>query len=579
MAWSVLLLLMCSMVAAVPPAAEVFKPGALVAPVGKILVVEDVMTVRYELGGLLSIPDNLQTVADRIRLAKNYLQRIKGNPTLSQSLKKTIYLQENRMNDLIEQLHEFKSTKPSHPYEVLRIAHANRQKRGLFNVFGVMSKYLFGTALAGDVEALGTHVNNVARAVTQQNRVVTQTYKALDKFKGKMNAIISTTNKLKVVVEALTNTLPTIETLILFSEYLHTSENILHALLSTNDILISDIVDAGLGRVNSKLLPIEHLHDALVIARTQHDLEPIFVHSQIEFYYPLIEATLTGKEILVHIPLKSKEHFTGWQLEPFPLKANNTLLILNKQPELIVVSDDFQLVDVTSMATLENCKSTFPHLHVCPAYAFAFEQAGDKLCELTLINSNSSKALGQCIYTPAPDKLVFHVHLQGMQYFYFKTITGVTLICQDKGKHIFADGYYMAPDFCEIRSRPLTTLPTQHHLAFVLNITTELIKIQPLLSVNISNLTIVSDKLNLLSYVNDTEFKDALDYSLPIYLSRPVLMSSFIVPIVLFSVCMCVLYCCLRRVFARYSFIVQKRNVKLARKALQKVKVTEETTV
>ena len=42
-----------------------------------------------------------------------------------------------------------------------------------------MSKYLFGTALAGDVEALGTHVNNVARAVTQQNSVVTQTYKAL----------------------------------------------------------------------------------------------------------------------------------------------------------------------------------------------------------------------------------------------------------------------------------------------------------------------------------------------------------------------------------------------------------------
>ncbi|KAK3893586.1 hypothetical protein Pcinc_002651 [Petrolisthes cinctipes] len=45
--------------------------------------------------------------------------------------------------------------KPEEPHEVRQSAHARRQSRGLFDFMGLLSKQLFGTAMADDVTALG----------------------------------------------------------------------------------------------------------------------------------------------------------------------------------------------------------------------------------------------------------------------------------------------------------------------------------------------------------------------------------------------------------------------------------------
>lgn len=219
-----------------------------------------------------------------------------------------------------------------------------------------------------------------------------------------------------------------------------------------------------------------------------------------------------------------------------------------------MVSDDFLLVDV-----LGQCKSSFPHLHVCPAYVFTFTQAGEAFCALSLIKSNSSHVIEECTYTPVDDKTIFHVYLLGVQYFYYPTKTGVTVFCQGNDQHFIAEGYYVAPDHCEIRSAKISTFPTHQHLAFVSNLISELTTFNPFLKMNFTNVSVVSYKLKFLSYLNDSSFSTILEGTLPMYLSHSVLLPSVLVPFLIIVFYLCFVLYCFKRITSDYAFLLMRQ--------------------
>ena len=188
-------------------------------------------------------------------------------------------------------------------------------------------------------------------------------------------------------------------------------------------------MNTGLNRIGSKLLPVEHLHSALDIASIKHGLIPIFESSDVEFYYPLLEATLTHTSIIVHIPMKSLSHFNIWKLIPFPFLVNNSLLVIENRKEVILLSDDKKYIGIGDSDILENCKSSYLKLYVCPAYTFVFIPAEEASCELALVNDNVNLAIKACKFTPVNLRSVFHAHMNARQFFYFPNKTDVTFTC------------------------------------------------------------------------------------------------------------------------------------------------------
>ncbi|XP_042231808.1 uncharacterized protein LOC121872826 [Homarus americanus] len=227
MAWNiiVLLLLCCGTVVLTDMSTSVLKPGALVAPLGRVLVVEEVVNIKYELHGLLQLPRQMENVDAQLQSALDILQSLSSATNVSTMVSQTIELLHFRLMNLRKLLVAFGKSIPASEVDLAKeVRSQTRRKRGLFNFVGLIQSTLLGTATAYDVAKFGNRMNIVDQAVSQQNRVISQTFHAISALESKVNAIISESNHVSRVVNKLQKSIPTLEWLLYFTEYLHAAE-------------------------------------------------------------------------------------------------------------------------------------------------------------------------------------------------------------------------------------------------------------------------------------------------------------------------------------------------------------------
>ena len=184
---------------------------------------------------------------------------------------------------------------------------------------------------------------------------------------------------------------------------------------------------------------------------------------------------------------------------------------------------------------------------------FAFIPAADGICELAVIQPNVRTALAQCSYRPVSLKTVFHAHLQNVQYLFFPNLTTVILKCQNGVKQLVVKGHYKAPDYCEITCSTLRTLPTHQHFALNRKLKSALIPL-PIMNFTIKDIQIVSEKLKVLAFLNETHFAD-LNNNLPFYLSREFALPSLTIPSILLILAIMFLFCYYRAVSSKFNIV------------------------
>ena len=105
-----------------------------------------------------------------------------------------------------------------------------------------------------------------------------------------------------------------------------------------------------------------------------------------------------NSEILIPIPMKSAHTFVAWLIEPFPMMVSNTILTINDNSRITLVSADRSLLTLTTLQDLSNFKFSYLHFHLCPAYIFAFTPVSEAQCELALVQINGTDVPKECIY-------------------------------------------------------------------------------------------------------------------------------------------------------------------------------------
>jgi hypothetical protein len=382
-----------------------------------------------------------------------------------------------------------------------------------------------------------------------------------------MNEVINTLNKQQQQFAAFADQTHNIMEVVLISEYLQETEISIKELKLSCKNLIEDIVNAGMGKVTPQLLPLTELENALEIAIMTYRLTPIFHPPSLDFYYNVMDSILTEDNILVSIPMKSTISFRGYEVQPFPMEIENKLVMLDSVQGDIIISEDFSLVDVVSKSQLQECHSAFLHLLVCPAYLFAFKTPSEAFCPIALAQKNTQQALSKCTFRSLTNQSIFHSHFFKFQYLYFPNEIQVTLICPDTTTHGMVKGYYKASDSCEIRSHKVVTLPNKHHLIKNLSLSSNFQQITFLNKLNISQLSVISEKIELLSLLNDSAITSTLtDNLLPVYLGEEILFPTFLVPCIILVVCTIIILCCIRIGYRRYKLLSQMQSVASAPK-------------
>ena len=544
---------------------DAVRPGALVAPEGSVLMVEDVVNVAYDIGPLQQVSNQIPLLAQRLSglhdVFRHMLDMEHSGTLLDPALNMSLQLSTQRMGMLHTQIVALADAFPSNSVAVGRTGVPSRKHRGLFDFGGLLLNKLFGTAMAEDVSALGEKLSVVTQVVQSQNRLLWKEHAQLERFRSHFNAMVKRSNVLSEKFHKLEDQVATFENIFLLDQYLHGLDSDIKTLRESCSSVIDSLVNAGLSRVNSDLLPLDHLRAAIHFARANFSLTPLFEGSQLEFYYPLLEATLTDSQILVHIPLKSEVTYAAYSVNPFPMRANSSLLSLVTHSDMFLVADDFMTVSLTTKSLMSECRSSYLHIHVCPAYLFALLPATSAQCELAIVRNTTNLIHKFCTFEPVSTSWpVYHAHVGGGQYFYFKEAASVTLLCEGNSVNLIAEGYYVAPDSCEVRSSAISTLPTKHHLGFETILPTSLVPLSPFLGVYPENLTIVSDRLKVLSYLNDS---DVFVASAPFFFRPHVLYPTVSIPIVLFLVMFGLLCVCLKRLDSRLTDIREAANLEI----------------
>ncbi|XP_050707018.1 uncharacterized protein LOC126992355 isoform X2 [Eriocheir sinensis] len=207
------------------------KPGALTAHIGEVFLIEDVLLVKYPYTSLTNTTDTIRIVsekllgmADAIRATKT---RESKAPSSTNSL--TLFqLLEDRILFLRGKVDEVNMDYSFHSVH-------SRVKRGLLNIVGSASKFLFGTATDEDVRDLRDHYAHVLSFAARNRRVINANCRKLAQLHTNIAVLLEQTNKMVEVINIVVKQIDQVNQFLLLDQALHVLENVITSVATALD--------------------------------------------------------------------------------------------------------------------------------------------------------------------------------------------------------------------------------------------------------------------------------------------------------------------------------------------------------
>ncbi|XP_050710010.1 uncharacterized protein LOC126994781 isoform X2 [Eriocheir sinensis] len=442
------------------------RVGAIVEPDGPVMVVEDVVDVRITLCDFQKLERlHIPQFRRQIQQAEAVLQQTsdtvhKLNHPLTLTYFSTLMLSFLNIQQSFDSLLEWT---PFSTYLKTPVAHA-RSKRGLIDIGGRLLKGLIGTATEADVAEVhdqldkwGTILNNQAIVLSSQNKAIETVVRTQKVIIDRLNNFTSLITQLQQVQHQY-----------LLAHHLALMAANLRAVylaitnfklaLQDTFTLLRDVLD---GVVTPSLLTPTELMHVIDWARTEKGLTPVFSETQVQYYYPYMEATVTTYGILVHIPFRSPDMFTIYHIHPFPTVVNSSIYQLSTSHTTLLVSSDF--MHIAFPADFHDCHITRFQMYLCPAYQYVFLPTSNYPCEMGLVRNSPIESL--CVFTPVEDTTIFHLRVKPWRYFYFHHSNALTVTCPgSRPSNTAVHGSFVILEACSLTSHNLTTKQSNHLL-------------------------------------------------------------------------------------------------------------------
>ena len=547
------------------------KPGALVAHIGQVSLVQDYLWVRYPYASLVDVPTRLLELTDQLHCILDDLENDVVKPVTihvnrdaekhREPINRAVQAFDNikrMVTERIKHLHD-SIVGALEDYEGVHVQ--NRTKRGLVDGIGELSKLLFGTATVSDVNDLKERYNDLADFAMVTNKTVQLNCQNIARLDNNLHVMINYTNILR---EAIYRHTTVMDFLLKDSEVtlaLPMLENALNSILRTNDQVIKNLVDGSIGRVTSSLLPVKDLRHTLEIAKKKYDLTPIFEDSNILHYYPLLNSMLSKDSIIIHIPFKSDNVFDVHRIEPFPFAVNSSIMTLNLPSSVVLVKQDHSFYATGVYEDLTECKTERLGAYFCPASLFTFLPVqAEGICEVILTQWNASRSLSLCPYTHLVPRPFFHKSFMGHHYFLFTEPMDVSVTCLGGTMHKRVSGHFAILKLCSLHSPSITTHSEKLHEGFVAPNFARYYPLRALKKLNFTSIKYVTNTIAELKFSNFSELESAVHESMPTYLRPYVHYPSIVTPIIIVIVILIPLIFLVRKALSLYKLLRARAN-------------------
>ena len=274
------------------------------------------------------------------------------------------------------------------------ITSSKRVKRGLFNIFGSISKFFFGVATEGDIEGLR---DDILALKTNQGRLVTAVNAQsalLHEHKEKILAIAGKVNEVAVALNSVTESFDILHDSLIVSAQVDALADGVMYYKTYFETMVANLNLAARNIVSPTLFSYAELAKVIILALTDFGLTPAFPLHELQSYYPLLQAELSPGLILLSVPFIDTQNFTLWEIIPFPSWVEDKHVILTNVSELVIVSKDLHYLAMPSLEELDSCHELYDHLYCEPQNVILAPFA--PTCEWDIIQDNTN--LNKCAY-------------------------------------------------------------------------------------------------------------------------------------------------------------------------------------
>lgn len=403
------------------------RPGALVKQVGQMIIVDQSVRVLLKFDNINAVRENVKQINQGIQIVRNKMVHSKVSNVRLEKKLDSIQLKVTKVENNFLQ---------------------SKAKRGLGLVISVGTLVGLGVTNMGLYTDLRLRVNNVENSVSRIDTLQEET----EDIQFTIDEIITNIEQINI---NNSNVKEFLEIFIALDQlYIKITE-----VNTEMEQLIQDLVMANAGHVTSTLFSISQLLNITQQAKDEWNFQPFFDATNIALYYPILNSFINITGVIIDIPFSSELQYHIYNLIPFPMKFNgslvtvdtditspvNYILSINGLKESIIVNDD-----------LLHCKRTNIDLYLCSATYFTFNEALSHSCAASLVKNLSISS--NCHFKeeiPTPR----HETVQESHYFYFPNKTTVSIVCPNLQPQIASiEGLYRVPDQCEFYSPSLTTV-------------------------------------------------------------------------------------------------------------------------
>ncbi len=231
------------------------KPGALTHHLGEVSLIEEILTVRYPYTSLLNTSIAVKVVSEKLLMLADTISATKTRELKAPSgfhAQQLLQLLWDRILFL-----QAKVDRASRDYTIHPIH--SRKKRGLLNIVGSASSFLFGTATEDEVQDLRKHHNDLLSYAAQSHQVINLNCKKIARLHSHLEKLLNVTNQLTLMTNSALQKLEELHTLFLVDQSMQVLDSVLDSLLEANTEIINNMIDAVHGRVTPSLFPLEDL--------------------------------------------------------------------------------------------------------------------------------------------------------------------------------------------------------------------------------------------------------------------------------------------------------------------------------
>jgi len=331
-----------------------------------------------------------------------------------------------------------------------------RQKRGIMNFIGEISKVLFGTLDENDAEYYDEQIrkfeansDDTTELLKQQVCVLKTTLGAFNETLGDVEhndklmrkGLSDIQNYLDTLTSETTSKLSIFEAKFMIEKHITQVNNALTTLQRNMDLLLDSVVHAQTGGIQPQIVPPHLLLDSLL------ESQPFFPRDTIPPFplnkdstgmiYKVCETKVYIKNnklsYVISTPLVNKGEFRVYYLVPVPIQANKDKLVYIKTVKSIMCVDSGrQYYYFSSEAELQKCKEPAKDTYVCRQEKPLLSSLVQEECAVRLLKMWKSLPESCEVHVVKLTHTVWTQVYDNEWVYYTQGVDSMTVLCTDR---------------------------------------------------------------------------------------------------------------------------------------------------